>query len=130
MKLIGLCGGSGSGKGAVCSLFNRLGIPSIDTDKVYHQLTSSPSDCLKALTDTFGESIIRPDGSLNRVKLANIVFADGADSKRKALGRITHKYILERTDEIAAEYFNAGADFVIVDAPLLFESGYNKKCDM
>lgn len=129
MKLIGLCGGSGSGKGVVCSLFSELGVPSIDTDKVYHEMTCGPSPCLSALVDAFGSSVLKEDGSLNRVRLANIVFADGADNKRRLLSKITHKFILERTDEIASSYFNSGIGMVIVDAPLLFESGYDKKCD-
>ena len=130
MKLIGLCGGSGSGKGRACSYFAELGIPSIDTDAVYHELTSRPSPCIDALAEAFGSSILKEDGSLNRIKLANLVFADGNDNKRKLLGKITHKFILERTDEIASSFFNNGACAVIVDAPLLFESGYNKKCDI
>ena len=54
MKIIGLCGGSGSGKGVACDIFAELGIPCIDTDKVYHDLISTNSECAVELITTFG----------------------------------------------------------------------------
>ena len=75
MKIIGLCGGSGSGKGAVCDLFLELGIPSIDTDALYHKMTSSDSPCLRALAEEFGASIIDVHGKLDRAVLRGIVFS-------------------------------------------------------
>ena len=129
MKIIGLCGGSGSGKGAVCDLFLELGIPSIDTDALYHKMTSSDSPCLRALAREFGESIIDVHGKLDRAVLRGIVFSSDGENKRKKLNEIAHKYILDRTREIIKEYECAGKRAVIVDAPLLFESGFNKECD-
>ena len=101
MKVIGLCGGSGSGKGVVSSLFDRRGIPAIDTDTVYRELTSVDSPCNRVLSNEFGKEIISTDGSLNRKKLRTIVFT-GDDSKLhlKKLNEITHKYILDETDLI------------------------------
>ena len=127
--IIGLCGGSGSGKGEVCSAFLKLGIPSIDTDLVYHELTSTMSDCLKEIRDAFGDSVIS-NGALDRRELSRIVFADGAENKRSLLNNIAHKHILAATRNIAADLFKKGYDHVIVDAPLLFESGFDKECDL
>ena len=127
--IIGLCGGSGSGKGAVCSIFNGLGVPSIDTDKVYHDLTSYMSDCLLEIKSAFGDSVVT-DGALNRAKLAGVVFADGADNKRALLNDITHRHILARVRKDIAELYAKGYTNVIVDAPLLFESGFHKECDV
>lgn len=131
MKVIGLCGGSGSGKGMVSEIFSVFGIPSIDTDKVYHELTSKPSECLTALTNEFGEGILDSEGALNRKALSELVFGDGVcASRRKTLNSITHKYVLDRTREILANYEALGAKAAIVDAPLLFESGFDKECDI
>lgn len=127
--IIGLCGGSGSGKGEACSAFLELGIPSIDTDRVYHELTSAMSDCLIEIKDAFGESVIS-NGALDRRELSRIVFAEGAEDKRILLNTIAHKHILSATRDIAAELFKKGYAHVIIDAPLLFESGFDKECDL
>ena len=128
MKIIGLAGGSGSGKTTVCKLFSGLGFAYINTDEVYHKLISAPSLCLDELVLEFGEGILNPDKTLDRKKLSAIVFAENAHVKRKRLNEITHFHILSETEGIIAslsdEYFG-----VLVDAPLLFESGFDKKCD-
>ena len=131
MKVIGLCGGSGSGKGCVCEIFKAFDIPSIDTDMVYRQLTSSESDCLLSLKKEFGEGIVNGSGALDRAALRKIVFeGDGCGLRRETLNKIAHKYILARTDELLSEYDKLGKKAAIVDAPLLFESGYDKRCDV
>ncbi len=66
MKVLGLTGPSGAGKGFVCALFARHGIPSIDADRVYHDLLVPPSQCLDALVERFGRSVLFPDGTLDR----------------------------------------------------------------
>ncbi len=131
MKIIGLCGGSGSGKGAVASIFGELGIPTVDLDKIYRELTLHDSECLKELAERFGHNIIDSDGSLNRAVLAKIVFAgENASRNRRDLNSITHKHILAVADNLISVYRDNGAAAVAVDAPLLFESGFDKKCDV
>ena len=131
LKVIGLCGGSGSGKGTVAKLFLNYGIPSIDTDAVYHRLTSQKTPCTDALAVEFGNEILNPDGSLNRKTLSKIVFSgSGSLGKRESLNRISHKFVLDKTRELLREYEAAGVRVAIVDAPLLFESGFNKECDV
>ena len=130
MKVIGLCGGSGSGKGVVSSLFASRGIPNIDTDAVYRQLISGDGPCTKALSDEFGKEIISPDGSVNRRVLANIVFSsENSDYKLKKLNSIAHKFILDQTRKKLDEFKTLGFKAAIVDAPVLFESGFDKDCD-
>ena len=75
MKVIGLCGGSGSGKGKVCEIFSTLSVSSIDTDSVYHKLTSCESSCLRELVDEFGNGILNAKGGLDRSVLREIVFS-------------------------------------------------------
>lgn len=130
MKIIGLCGGSGSGKGTVAELFSVYGIMSVDTDAVYHEITSHKSPCLDEIVNAFGKDILNGDGSLNRKELAKIVFS-GEDSmvKRSMLNRISHKHVLDKTKEIISECEKNGAEIVAIDAPLLFESGFNKECE-
>ena len=131
MIIIGLCGGSGSGKGSVCKIFSEFGIPCIDTDAVYREITSAPGECLTALQNEFGIEIITESGTLNRKKLASIVFS-GEDSKLRLerLNEITHKYILDETKRRLDNYRTMGAAAAIVDAPVLFESGFDRECDV
>ena len=127
--IIGLCGRSGSGKGYVCSIFEQFGIPCIDTDRVYRELVSdAESPCLSELCECFGKGILTEDKALDRRTLAKIVFAKGNEEKLKKLNGITHKYILKRTEEIISEYEGQGFGAVVIDAPVLFESGFDKLC--
>ncbi len=129
-KVIGLCGRSGSGKGYVCNRFLQYGIPSIDTDKVYRDILSREgSECLFELIHEFGESIA-VDGKLDRRALASIVFAKGNEDKLRRLNEISHKHILKETRLMISQYEKEGAGAVIVDAPVLFESGFDSICDI
>lgn len=128
MKVIGLCGGSGSGKGMVALYLSEYGYKHIDTDAVYHRITSYLSPCVKELSDAFGTSIIK-NGRLDRAELFKLVFTeDKTGLKRGVLNSITHKHILERTQALIEQYRNDGVVGVLVDAPLLFESGFDKLC--
>ena len=130
MKIIGLCGGSGSGKGTVSSIFKEYNIPTVDTDALYRDMTSKDSPCLRALADEFGREIVTENNSLDRNVLASLVFS-GENSKKRLsrLNEISHKFILDKTEEVLIEYEQEGFLRAIVDAPLLFESGFDKKCD-
>ena len=131
MKVIGLCGGSGSGKGVVSSFFAHRGIPAIDTDAVYRELVSGDTPCTRALSDEFGKEIISIDGSVNRALLAKIVFTgENCDYKLKKLNSITHKFILDETRKRLSSFKAKGYLAAIVDAPVLFESGFDKECDL
>lgn len=128
MLVIGLAGGSGSGKGTAAEIFASYGILPIDTDKVYHRLTNAPSECLRELTGEFGTAILTSDGVLDRARLAELVF--GSEEKRKRLNLISHRHILGTVREIIGKAKAQGYFAVLVDAPLLFESGFDKECDL
>lgn len=128
MLIIGLTGPSGAGKGVVASLLADYGIPSIDTDAVYHGLLTPPSSCLDELKGRFGEEILFPDGTLNRGALAALVFSPGHEADLSALNTIAHRHILAQTRQMLAAYEADGIPAVLVDAPQLFESGFDREC--
>ena len=127
MKVIGLCGGSGSGKGMVSGIFLEIGIPSIDTDAVYREMTLSDSSCMRALRQEFGDEVVNSLGGLDRTRLGSIVFND--PSRLKILNKIAHSFILDETRRRIAIYRDEGFPAAIVDAPVLFESGFDLECD-
>ena len=128
MLIVGLTGPSGAGKGVVASLLAGYGIPSIDTDKVYHDLLVPPSACLDELTARFGTEILSPDGALNRGALAALVFSPGHGEDLADLNAIAHRHILNQTRQLLAVHEAEGAVAVLVDAPQLFESGFDREC--
>ena len=128
MTVIGLCGGSGSGKTTASSVMASLGAAVIDTDRVYREICIPGSPCVRELASSFGDDILLPDGSLDRTKLGAIVFSD--DGARAELNRITHRYIAEETKRLLASYEAEGKASAVIDAPLLFESGFNAFCDI
>ena len=127
VKIIGLTGPSGAGKSELCACLAKFGIPNINADKIYHQLLVPPSPCLDEIAAYFGRSVIKEDGTLDRKKLADIVFANGGKEDLIQLNKITHSYVLRRMRELIATY-SASFPVVIADVPLLFESEFYKEC--
>jgi dephospho-CoA kinase len=125
--IIGLTGGSGTGKTLISQTFLKHNIPVIDADKVSREVACPNSPCLVELAQYFGKEIIDADGNLKRRHLANIAFADS--EKTKVLNKITHKYIKINIDKKISEYKKSGYKGVVVDAPTLIESGAHKNYD-
>ena len=127
MIVIGLCGGSGSGKGYASKAFEKYNIACIDTDRLYREVTvRKGKPCLKELCETFGYGILNQEGELDRRVLADIVFLKNGT---KALNEITHKYIRIDTLALMEKYEKEGKNAVLIDAPVLFESGFDQMCD-
>lgn len=126
--IIGLCGGSGSGKSTVAALFSEHGFLHINTDEIYHSLISTESECRDALVLEFGQEILEGE-AINRQRLSKIVFADGSAHRLKTLNEISHRYVLSEVRRIISELDFTKYRGAIVDAPLLFESGFDKECD-
>lgn len=126
-RLIGLTGRSGAGKSTAGDCARAMGIPVLDCDKLYRQMTDSPTDCLRAIGEAFGEEAIR-GGALNRPFLRSVVFSDR--EALETLNRITAQYMeQELFRRLREEDAYRGASMVLLDAPTLFESGLNVLCD-
>lgn len=131
MMLIGLTGPTGAGKGTASAIFRKYGIPSIDADKVYHELLLNPeSPCTQALASAFGKGILCKNGCVDRKKLAGMVFGHPDTPNRlHKLNTLTHTYIMAKVKEMTEKYRKEGARAVLLDAPQLFEAGADRECD-
>ena len=124
MKIIGLTGGSGTGKGTVAARMRALGAGWVDADAVYRTLCAENRDMLDELDAAFG-GVTDQNGALDRPKLAGIVFADPA--KLQQLNEITTPYI--RRASLDALHAQSACPIVLYDAPTLFEAGMDDLCD-
>ena len=117
--LIGLTGGIGSGKSTVSAALARRGAVVVDADAVVRELQAPGGAVLAAMVDHFGPGILRGDGTLDRQKVADIVFGD--DEQLKALNGIVHPAVGAEIDRRISE--QRGTDHIVVlDVPLLVES--------
>ena len=122
--IIGITGSSGAGKSTACEILNKnYNIEIIDADKIARKLSDTNKDYLNEIVSKFGKDILLEDGTLNRKKLANIIYTN--KDKRYLLNGCTFKYI---TKEIK-DKLTKNKNFVI-DAPLLIECKLNKLCDI
>lgn len=127
MYRIGLTGGVGSGKSTVSSYMHELGIPVIDGDKLAREAVIPGSLAMNRLRETFGPHIFLPDGSLDRLKVGEIVFND--EEKRQKLNGIIHPYIWYRTREELIRAQKAGYSVAVLDMPLLLEISWQLRVE-
>ncbi len=128
MTVVGLTGPTGSGKGVVGDVFKAHGFGIVYTDQLSREVTKPGSETLRALAEAFSDRILRPDGTLDRKVLAGLAFADPEQNKK--LTDITHPPILALCREQLREFAEQGKPAAAVDAPLLFESGFDRECDI
>ena len=129
MKIIGLTGGTGSGKGFVSERLKARKAYVIDADAVAHEIIGKGRPAYKAIVDYFGSEILDENGNIFRRKLGNIVFSD--KDKLAFLNSCTHKYInmeIMRIIEEVKPQTNVYSA-IIIDAPLLAEAGLVDICD-
>ena len=128
MRVIGITGGIGSGKTTVSGYLRSLGYEVIDADGIARELADS-EDVLHEIRDMFGDSVLKEDGSLDRKRMAEIVFSD--IRKKEMLEAIITDRVVARCAEIIQGYRedeNASGP-VFLDAPLLFETGADRLVD-
>lgn len=127
MLVLGITGQSGSGKGAVCDILRKKGVECLDTDKTARKVVEKGSPCLRELIAHFGLGILLPDGSMDRKKVASIVFND--KEELAFLTETTHRYIIEEIKQWLFERELQGARIVALDAPQLFDAGADFYCN-
>ena len=127
MRFVGLTGGIGSGKSTVTALLRERGAVILDADEFARVAVEPGTDALRRIVDRFGREVLASDGSLDRAKLAAIVFADPA-----ALGdleAIVHPEVRRLIGEGIRD--NVDTDHVVVLVnPLLIEMGTHRDCDV
>ena len=128
MLRVGLTGSIGVGKSFVTSVFEELGCHAVDADQTAREVVMPGTPGLAALEDAFGETILNPDGTLDRKQLGALVFANEAERQR--LNSILHPFIIARQDEILNGWeAQDPAGIGIVDAALMIESGGYQRFD-
>lgn len=125
--IIGILGGIASGKSTVATEFEKLGCAVIRADAIAHDLLQE-EPVRDALVRQFGREILQPSGQIDRARLARVVFADA--EKLCVLNKLIHPHVLERTEELIAEYSRCThAQAIVLDMPLLVEVGWASRCD-
>ncbi len=126
--LAGLTGGMGSGKTTVAKLFKALGAYVLDADEICRSLVEPEKPAWLEIVDLLGNGVLRDDQTLDRRKVAGIVFKD--PEKKKALEAILHPRVIEEEQAIYKDILkNDPGALVIIDAALLIESENYRKVD-
>lgn len=128
MKVIGLTGSIGMGKSTTAAMFSKLGVPVLDSDE---QARDALAENGAAVSDVLTEfpSCENADakGTIDRALLRAIVFDD--DDARKRLENIVHPHVWKAQNDFIKAARNNNLDFVVLDIPLLFETGANLSVD-
>lgn len=125
--VIGLIGGIGAGKSTAARCFAARGGSVIDADALGHEALRQPQIVARVVA-RWGEGVRRPDGSPDRRAIGRIVFADPAE--RAALEAMVFPYIGGRCrQEIVKAQSDPGARFVVLDAAVMLEAGWNSSVD-
>lgn len=127
--IIGITGNSGTGKTSICKKILQIKeknqITLIDADRIVKEISVPGHEYFNQIINIFGKEITLSNGNVDRKKLANIIFSD--NKKRELLNKNTYKYVVE---EIKKQVKESKNKTVIIDAPLLIESGLNKICNV
>ena len=126
---VALTGGIATGKSYCLKKFSSLGAPTIDADLLARQAVAPGTSGFRSVVSRFGSSVVAPDGSLNRVALATLVFTDV--ESRRALEEIVHPAVyaaIERWFESLSRREDLAA--AIADIPLLYETGRDRDFDV
>ena len=127
MIIIGLTGSVASGKSTVAGWIAERGIAVHDADSAVHSLLAADGAAVPDIIARFGQSVLADDGGVDRKKLGNHVFEHPQD--RKILESILHPMVRQHRDQFLADHRLSGSEIVVLDVPLLFETGGDALCD-
>ncbi|MEN2977313.1 dephospho-CoA kinase [Tistrella bauzanensis] len=125
MQIIGLTGSIGMGKSTTSTMLRRLKVPVFDADATVHQLLAPGGRGFGPVAERFPEAV--RDGRIDRVALGARVF--GRKAELRALERILHPLVRDAQHHFIATHARRRAPLVVLDIPLLFESGGNRRVD-
>lgn len=123
--IIGITGGIGSGKSTVCTVFKLLKVPVFDADKVAKELLNTHPEIKSELVRQFGRNIYTENETIDRKKLAEIIFND--ESQLKKMNQLVHPAVRDEFKKWVAK--NDQYPYVIHEAAILFESDFYKMMD-
>ncbi len=121
MISVGLTGSVASGKSEVSRAWQRAGVPVVSADELARIAVEPGSAGLDAVVDALGSDILKEDGSLDRARVRSIVFRD--DDARRCLEDIIHPIVRRHWETWVQAQQAEGADLIVSEIPLLFESG-------
>lgn len=121
MRVVGLTGGIACGKSTVSTMLSALGAPIVDADGIAREVVEPGSPVLHGIVAAFGPEMRLPDGTLDRARLGERVFADAA--ARERLNALVHPEIRRRSAERLAALARAGHPIAVYDAALILENG-------
>lgn len=125
--VFGLIGAIGAGKSSVAAAMAKRGGTVIDADRIGHGVLELPA-VKSELVAMWGERVLKPDGTANRREIAGIVFPDSTE--RKKLESVVFPRIRQQAEErISAAMSDPNTRFVVVDAAVMLEAGWNTVCD-
>lgn len=128
MLRVALTGGIATGKSYVLERLRARGIPCLDADALAHGVMSAQTEATQAIAARFGARVLAPDGSVDRSALAPIVFGDS--NARRDLEAIVHPAVYRAIAAgVRAFERSGGAALVVVDVPLLYETGHAGEFD-
>ncbi len=127
MRVLGVTGGTGTGKSTVCRILAEQGGVVIDADKIASMQQKKGCKAYYEIVDYFGEEVLLPGGELNRTLLAGIVFAES--EKLGVLNGIVHKYVSAEIKERVEKARNDNAKFAVLDVPIPIEDGFFDTAD-
>ena len=120
MVVIGLTGGVGTGKSTVAKMFRQLGAAVLDADVIAHQVMEPKRLAWRSIVKAFGRNVLNADQTVNRRRLASLVFSD--EQQRRRLERIIHPVVLRQIKRALHRFRRArNVKAVILDVPLLLE---------
>lgn len=125
--ILGLTGGIATGKSTASRFFEDKGIPVVDADKGARIVLEPNHSAYRKVRRLFGEKILKEDKTIDRKKLASIVFNE--KDKLEQLNSIVQDDIYNWIQEEKNNYIKAGHPLVVLDIPLLYEAGYESEAD-